>query len=298
MSTQAPELFDRRLYRARRSRAAASGTGDLFLAEAAAEQIAARLTAVNRRFERGLDLASRAGLFPNIAPSAQSWVRAGYAGDRPDVVADEEALPFADESFDLVTSILSLHVVNDLPGALVQIRRVLKPDGLFLGALFGGASLQELRHAFVAAESEFYGGAAPRVAPFADVRDLGQLLQRAGFALPVTDVERTTVRYRDLARLFSDLRALGETNVLRERARRFLSRHLLERVIEEYRARFNDGPEHVVATAEIVFLAGWAPHESQQKALKPGTAKQRLADALGTKEHKAGDVAAPGPVKS
>src|SRR5215471_7459760 len=213
MSAGPPRIFDSMAYRARRRRAALSN-GDVFLAREAGEHLAERLSAINRRFERGLDLHSRTSVFPALALLAADWVRTGFAWDAPSVIAGDEALPFADESFDLVTSALSLHAVNDLPGTLVQIRRVLKPDGVFMAALFGGETLRELKLAFASAEADVLGGASPRVSPFADVRDVGGLLQRAGFALPVADVERTIVRYRDVSRLFADLRALGETNVL------------------------------------------------------------------------------------
>jgi SAM-dependent methyltransferase len=204
-------------------------------------------------------------------------------------VADAENLHFADGSFDLVTSVLSLHAVNDLPGALTQIRRLLKPDGLFIAALFGGQTLQELRQAFVAAEAETLGGASPRTAPFGEVRELGGLLQRAGFTLPVADVERVLVRYRDTSRLFADLRALGETNVLLGRRAALLSRRTLERLTAEYAARFADSAGRLAATFDIVFLTGWSPHEGQQKPLAPGSAKMRLAEALGTVEKSAGE---------
>src|SRR5262245_46947330 len=216
MTTAPPRIFSRSAYRARRARAARTES-DAILVEDTASQVALRISAINRRFVRALDLHARTQAFPLLRPVAESWVRTGSVREPLSVVADEEGLPFAEESFDLVTSILSLHAVNDLPGALVQIRRALKPDGLFIGALFGGETLKELRLAFAAAEEETMGGISPRVAPFADVRDLGGLLQRAGFALPVADVERTVVHYRDIWRLFADLRALGETNVLVKR---------------------------------------------------------------------------------
>ena len=283
-----PKIFDRTAYRARRARAARLNE-DAFLAREAAEHIAARIGAVNRHFARALDLHSRRSVFPILRVVADTWVRTGYTCDTPEIVADEEALPFADGSFELVTSILSLHSVNDLPGALLQIRRVLKPDGLFIAALFGGETLQELKFAFAAAEAETSGGATPRVAPFGDVRELGGLLQRAGFALAVTDVERTTVHYRELARLFGDIRALGETNVLAGRRSGFLSRRLLNAMAAEYGARFSDREGRIATTFEIVFLTGWAAHESQQKPLMPGSAKVRLADALGINQSSAGD---------
>ncbi|MBI3759571.1 MAG: methyltransferase domain-containing protein, partial [Deltaproteobacteria bacterium] len=198
---------------------------------------------------------------------------------------------FAPESFDLAVSVLSLQAVNDLPGALVQIRRSLKPDGLFLAALFGGETLHELREAFAAGEMAVLGGVSPRVAPFAEVRALGTLLQRAGFALPVADSERTTVQYREFKTLVSDLRALGETNVLNQRDRRPLSRAVLAAALAHYGAAHCDAKGRLTATFDVIYLTGWAPHESQPKPLRPGSAKARLADALGTVERKAGDTA-------
>jgi SAM-dependent methyltransferase len=218
-------------------------------------------------------------------------VAVGPNGDdgRMHVTADEEALPFAEGSLDLLVSALALQFVNDLPGALIQIRRALKPDGLLLAALIGGDSLIELRSAFAAAESEMEGGASPRVAPFADIRELGGLLQRAGFALPVVDSERVTVRYDSALALMRDLRRMGATNILHERLRTPLKRGTLERVREIYADRFADADGRVRATFEIIWLSGWVPHESQQKPLKPGSAAQRLADALGTTELPAGE---------
>ncbi len=198
----------------------------------------------------------------------------------------------AEEKFDLAVSIFSLQAINDLPGALVQIRRALKPDGLFLGALFGGATLTELRQSFAQAESETTGGISPRISPFADVRDLGGLLQRAGFALSVTDVERIAVRYSGFAALVRDLRAHGLTNTLSERRKQFLRRDTLAAMLAHYRAEHAEAGK-LNATFEIVYLTGWAPHQSQQQPLKPGSAKARLADALGTIEHSANEATAP-----
>jgi SAM-dependent methyltransferase len=288
MSPTPPQVFDRPLYRRRRIRAERAN-GDLFLVAAAAEQLAERLAAINRRFGVGLDLGTRAAVFPALADRAGHWTRAGYSPEQADVVADEEALPFAAESFDLVTSVLSLHAVNDLPGAILQIRRALKPDGLFLAALFGGETLTELRQSFAAAESEISGGLSPRVAPFGEVRALGGLLQRAGLALPVADVERTVVRYRDLSQLFRDLAAMGETNALTARRRTPLSPRVMAAAARHYAERFSDPDGRFRATFDIVHLAGWAPHESQQQPLRPGSAKGRLADALGTREIPTGE---------
>src|SRR5579864_860809 len=216
MTTPQPHrIFDRTAYRRRRARES-STAADQFLVREAAEQLSARIASINRCFTTSLDMNSRAQSFEVLRSTAQNWARSGST-NQVDVVADDEFLPFTDATFDLVTSVLSLHAVNDLPGTLLQIRRVLKPDGVFLAAMFGGDTLHELRLAFTAAEAAALGGASPRIAPFADVRDLGGLLQRAGFALPVVDLERTTVRYREPMRLLADLRALGETNVLAQR---------------------------------------------------------------------------------
>ena len=285
-----PRIFDRAAYRARRARAQrrhVPGNAP-FLVENVAASLAARIGAVNRRFSAALDLGSRPEGFAALKDLAASWVRASPVAAPGIVVADDEVLPFADESFDLVVSILSLHAVNDLPGTLIQIRRTLKPDGLFLAALFGGDTLNELRQALTTGEAEALGGASPRIAPFADVRELGALLQRTGFALSVSDVERTMVHYAKLGTLFCDLRNLGETNVLTER-RPFLPRSVLSAAAEAYAARFCDDKGRYRATFDIVYLTGWAPHESQQKPLKPGSATVRLADALGTVEHPTGE---------
>ncbi|TAL77668.1 MAG: methyltransferase domain-containing protein, partial [Beijerinckiaceae bacterium] len=193
---------------------------------------------------------------------------------------------FKPESFDLAVSALALHMVNDLPGALVQIRRSLRPDGLFIGAIIGGGSLTELREALGEAEAEVTGGASPRVAPFADVRDMGGLLQRAGFALPVADSEPLNVRYDNLLALMADLRAMGATNALAERLRSPTRRQVFMRAAEIYAERFSDPDGRIRATFEVIFLSGWAPHASQQKPLAPGSARMRLADALRTKEIK------------
>ena len=200
-------------------------------------------------------------------------------------------MPFADGSFDLVVSALSLQFVNDLPGALIQIRRALKPDGLLLAALAGGDTLAELRQSLAVAEAEIEGGVSPRVVPFVDVREAGALLQRAGFALPVTDVERLTVRYASPIVLMHDLRRMGASNALIERRRRPLRRATLTRMAEVYGERFADPDGRIRATFEIVWLSGWAPHASQQQPLRPGSARARLADALGTTEMPAGEKA-------
>jgi SAM-dependent methyltransferase len=292
------QVFDRALHARRRSRAAAAFENHDFLIRRVMEEFADRLAAVTRGFPLALDLGSHRGALalapvePGkigriVAADLSPAMLAGNAGMR--VAADEERLPFRDGSFDLVASALSLHWVNDLPGALIQVRRALKPDGLFLGAIFGGDTLAELRQSLSEAEIECEGGLSPRVSPFADLRDAGSLLQRAGFALPVVDTDRVTVRYANLFKLMAELRGMGETNALIERRRTPLKRATLLRAAEIYNEKFGLPDGRVPATFEIVTLTGWAPHESQQKPLKPGSAKARLADALGTPERPTGE---------
>ncbi len=292
--TSGPIIFDRKLLRARRRRAERLGASD-FLIERVAADIAERLAVVLRQFDLAVDLGTPGDAVRRaLAASGKvgAIVAAGpSASGSLAVVADEEALPFRDGAIDLVVSALSLQFANDLPGVLVQIRRALRPDGLLLAALLGGDTLTELRQAFAQAEAEIEDGISPRVAPFADLRDLGALLQRAGFALPVTDVDRVTVRYASPLALMQDLRRMGATNVLTERSRKPLRRATLMRMIEIYSERFADADGRVRATFEIVWLSGWAPHESQQQPLRPGSAQHRLADALGTKEQSAGEKA-------
>jgi len=291
-----PALFDRRLLRARQQRARALGPATFLLDRVAAE-LGERLSAVLRSFDVAVDLGTPTGAVRRVLAAsgkAKMIVAAESSAARlddlfPRVVADEEALPFADVSLDLVVSALSLQFVNDLPGTLIQVRRALKPDGLLLAALIGGDSLGELREAFAAAESEIEGGVSPRVAPFADLRELGALLQRAGFALPVIDSDRLTVRYDSAFALMRDLRLMGATNMLSERRRAPLKRATLFRMAEIYAQRFADADGRVRATFETAWLSGWAPHQSQQKPLEPGSATQRLADALGTQEISTGD---------
>jgi SAM-dependent methyltransferase len=291
--SSSPVIFDRQLLRARRQRAASLGPAT-FLLERVAEDFADRLATVLRRFERVVDLGTPTDAIRRVLAAsgkAGDIIAAGPLPDGPDfaVVADEEALPFKEASLDLVVSALALQFVNDLPGTLIQIRRALKPDGLFLAALAGGDTLTELRQAFATAEAEIEGGISPHIAPFADLRELGALLQRAGFALPVTDVDRLTVRYVSPFALMEDLRRMGASNPLIERRRRPLKRATLNRVADIYCERFADGDGRIRATFEIVWLSGWAPHEGQQQPLKPGSAKRRLADALGTHEISAGE---------
>jgi SAM-dependent methyltransferase len=290
-------IFDRALLRHRRRRAAALGPAT-FLLDRVAGDLAERLATVLRRFEVAVDLGTPEDAVRKALVRLESVGKIVAADVMPDaargeivVAADEEALPFGDATLDLVVSALALQFVNDLPGVLVQIRRALKPDGLLLAALLGGETLTELRQSFAEAESDIEGGVSPRVSPFADLRDLGALLQRAEFALPVTDVDRVTVRYDSVFGLMHDLRRMGATNALLARRRKPLKRATLQRMAEIYAQRFADDDGRVRATFEIVWLSGWAPHPDQQQPLKPGSAKARLADALGTREISTGEKA-------
>jgi SAM-dependent methyltransferase len=287
------QIFDRALLDRRRRRALLLGPAD-FLLRRTAEDLVDRLAAVKRKFPLAVELGS---MLPTVADrllasgQVERIVRLDRAAAHADVAGDEEALPFRSESLDLVVSALALQFVGDLPGTFAQIRRALKPDGLFLAAILGGDTLTELRASFAAAEAELTGGASPRVAPFAELRAIGSLLQRAGFALPVVDDERVIVRYPDAIALMRDLRAMGASNALVERARRPLRRSVLFRAGEIYGDRFADADGRIRATFDIISLSGWAPHESQQRPLRPGSAKMRLAEALGTVEHPAGEKA-------
>jgi len=290
-----PIIFDRRLIARRRARALARGASDFLLGHAA-DDLAERLALVRREFGLAVVLGAYHGLLADrlrgrVARLLEIELAPPFAAVRDDrmlVVADEEAMPLAPASVDLVVSALSLHLVNDLPGTLLHARTALRPDGLFMASILGGRTLHELRSAFLEAESET-GGASPRVAPFADVRDLGALLQRAGFTLPVADSDTLTVAYETPLHLMRDLKAMGASNPLSDRSRRPLTRAVLLRAAEIYRRRFARADGKVIATFEIVTLTGWAPHESQQNALRPGSAAARLADALGATELAAGD---------
>lgn len=295
----APLVFDRALTRRRLTRAHREGFVD-FLVARAAEDLGDRLAAVKRSFGLALDLGTptnaavaalaHSGQVSRIVRAAPVLAARGDS-QAATIVADEEALPFVDGSFDVAVSLLALQGVNDLPGSLVQIRRSLKADGLFLAAVFGGSTLTELRQVLAEAETEIEGGVSPRVSPFTDIRDMGGLLQRAGFALPVTDIDTVKVRYEHPIGLMRDLRAMGLTNSLVERRRTPLKRQTLAHAVALYYERFADDDGRLPATFEILWLSGWTPHESQQKPLQPGSARTRLADALKTTEIKAGDKA-------
>lgn len=289
----APRLFDRQLLRGRIRRAARTFNDASFLKTRAVEDMLETLGAINRRFEVALDIGARDHGFARALPDSDVADKIGYliSGDlspafAPDVVMDEEALPFGDDSLDLVVSSLAFHSVNDLPGALVQIRRALRPDGLLIAAQFGGETLRELRSVLMEAELEIRGGTGARIAPFAESYDCVDLLKRAGFNMPVVDSDKVVVTYAHPLNLLKDLRAMGETNVLFDRPRKGLNRAILSLAFALYFERFPSDDGGVRATFEIITLSGWKPHESQQKPLKPGSAKVRLADALGVKEGK------------
>ena len=287
-----PRIFDRALIDRRLDRAWAgsrAGARADFLLAGAARDLADRLSLVKRRFAIAADFGSpgphaaaalaasgQVDWVVRVAPTAASLGSGRFLG----AIGDLERLPVADGRLDLAVSLLALQTVNDLPGALVQMRRALKPDGLLIAAMIGGETLTELRQSLTIAESEVLGGASPRVAPFVDVRTLGGLAQRAGLALPVVDLDRTTVRYADMLALTSDLRAMGAANALDQRSRKPLRRETLARAAAIYAERFADSDGRVRATFDVVWLSAWAPHESQPKPLKPGSATARLADAL------------------
>lgn len=299
-------IFDRELHAKRRTRAARTYPDFAFLKQLASEDIAARLSAINRKFNRVLDLGAHDGTLgrvlradpivgPRIGEITATDLSPAFANIASGMVVDEEALPFEDQSFDLVVSALSLHWVNDLPGALVQIRRVLKPDGLFIGVALGGRTLTELRQSLLAAEEEIRGGAANRVSPFMDVIDAAGLLQRTGFAMPVADNDARKVRYGHPLKLLGDLRGMGETAALASRDAPPLTRGILMRAMEIYAQRFADADGKVRATFEFVTMSGWAPSADQPRPKRPGSATVRLADALGTKELPAGEKSDPKP---
>ena len=301
MSRAAPDparIFDRHLVRLRRDRAAATVGAVAPVLEAAAELLLDRLDDTTRRFARALDIGGRGVVAPRLRARGIPFVvsmdlsarMAGRAGGLA-VAGDEEWLPFAPESFDLVVASLSLHWVNDLPGALLQIRRALRPDGLFLASLPGLATLGALRAALAEAETALRGGLSPRVSPFPELRDLAGLLQRAGFALPVADLQELPLAYRTPLALLRDLRAAGETNAVLARDGRTPPRGLFPMAL----ARLPQAADGTIALPlPLLVMTGWAPHESQSKPARPGSATVRLAEALGTVERSAGEKAERG----
>src|SRR6202030_1019875 len=270
----APILFDRALLRARQSRALRAGSAT-FLLDRVAEDMQERLRAVLREFKNAADIGTSGDQVRNaLAGRVDRLARV----DLPDL--ESEPLALLPESIALAVSALAFPFGNDLPGGLAQSRRALKPDGLLLAAMTGGDTLTELRQSFAAAEAELEGGVSPRVAPFADLRDVGALLQRAGFALPVTDVDRVVVRYDSAFALMADLRRMGATNIMVDRRRTATRRATLLRMAQLYGERFADADGRIRATFDVIWLSGWAPHDSQQKPLQPGSAKASLAEAV------------------
>ncbi len=266
-------IFDRPLIR-QRSRARDPGADYLFVEGALG--LAERLSEINRTFKEVLTFG------PGLAED--------FFKTKPEKLAkgqDEELLGFPENSFDLVISNLTLHWVNDLPGTLVQIRRALKPDGLFLAVMFGGETLAELKQSLLMAETEIRGGVSPRVSPFVEIKDGGHLLQRAGFAMPVTDMDKLTVSYDHPFQLMSELRAMGENNALLERQKTFTGKGTLNRAAEIYQDLFSDAEGRIMASFHFLHLTGWAPGPDQPKPLKPGSAKVDLRDVFGKKRPKA-----------
>ncbi|WP_176085290.1 methyltransferase domain-containing protein [Martelella sp. HB161492] len=287
------EIFDTALAASRRLKALQSAVpGADFLLKIAAEELSERLGVVERHFAHGVELHGATGLAARAALATgkvetieRVEVDQAFGATGEDLrVAALEWPDLAPQSVNLVLSPLALHLTNDTPGMFIQIRRALKPDGLFLAAIPGAGTLGELRDCLLAAEAELYGGASPRVIPFADVRDIGGLLQRAGFTLPVVDQESYTVRYDNLFALMADLKAMGMSNPLAGRSKKPVGRAFFLRAAELYAERYADPDGRIRATFSIIYVSGWAPHESQQKPLKPGSAKARLADALNTSE--------------
>lgn len=291
-------VFDRRAVRAQRDRAAPAYGAFGFLKQEISQRLAERLDGINRRFPLAVDLGCHLGAMGDALAGrggiervvqvdlSPAMARAAAGTGRPTLAADEEALPFAAGSLDLVTSCLSLHWVNDLPGALLQISGALKPDGLFLGAMLGGTTLVELREVMTQAEIDVEGGLSPRLSPFADLRDAGGLLQRAGFALPVVDSDWLTVSYDNALALMRDLRGMGETNAHLQRRRHFTRRATLLRAAELYQERFAGADGRISATFQVLYLTAWTPHAAQQRPKPRGSATARLADALGAVEVK------------
>ncbi len=280
-------IFDRNLIRKKRNRSAKHLKEHGFLVDWSLKNIKTRLQDIKKDFPKALQIGCRS-TFPD---KEKFGIEKFYTLDiaeklSPDIQADEELLPFATKSFDLIISPLNLHSTNDLPGTLAQIKNCLKDDGVFIGAMFGGETLHELRDIMNKVEIEISGGLSPHIAPFADMQQMGSLIQRAGFNLPVIDSEKIKVTYDNVFKLIQDLRLMGEGNALIARKKSFSNRQFFTRVAEEYAKNFSEENGKIEATFEIIFLIGWAPHESQQKPLKPGSAETSLADALKVTEEK------------
>ena len=286
-------IFDRLKIRNQRNRAIKKIEDHNFLIKWAGDQLITRLNIIKKGFLVALQIGTRARLDKNKIKDLKTLITMDNTDINNNVIADEELLPFAPNSFDLIISSLNLHTTNDLPGTLSQLNKALKPDGFFIAAILGGETLHELRDVFYKAEIEINGGASPKVAPFADMQQMGELMQRAGFNLPVIDSEIVTVTYDNLFKLMHDLRFMGEGNALIKRSKSFNNRALLMRAAEMYKELYSEENGRIYATFEIIFIAGWSPHESQQKPLKPGSAKNRLSDALSTQEISTKEIAKP-----
>ncbi|MCB1784160.1 MAG: methyltransferase domain-containing protein [Alphaproteobacteria bacterium] len=293
-------IFDRKAIKASRERAAKNFAGKHdFLFKWTTDRLLERLEDVRREFPLALQIGSRGTIPPGQKPEKIGQMITLDNTDTPAtpcqhyIQAEEEFLPFAPQTFDLILSTLNLHSINDLPGTLLQIRKALKPDGLFLAAMFGGETLHELRAAMMQTEMESLGGLSPRIFPFADKPQTGALLQRAGFALPVVDSEIVTVTYSDIFALMHDLRAMGENNTIQARDKTPPGKTFFMDTAVRYHNEHQEPDQRIPASFEIIFMIGWAPHASQQKPLPPGSAKHSLAEALSTKEIKTGEPAKP-----
>lgn len=300
------EVFDRRLLRDRRDRFASFNQDYDFLHKWASDQIAGRLNDITHEFPVSLLVGNRApkdhrdkilnagGIkTPIFMDLSEKQLRQTHDGHSSLIQADEEFLPIQVGSLDSVISFLNMHSINDLPGALIQINRSLKPDGVFIGSLFGGETLYELRETLTQTEMKLKGGISPRVFPFADKQQMGALMQRTGFALPVIDSELITITYDSIIHLMKDLRYMAEGNIVRERNTQPLSKRFIQDADDYYRTHFSEDDGKIFATFEIIFVIGWAPHESQQQPLRPGSAQKSLADALGSIEVKTGVKTTP-----
>ena len=293
VDTASIAVFDRALLKQKRLRSAPRFAEFNFLHEWAETQILDRLDVVTKDFPLGLHIGRNVNENFLNALKQQSGAQHIWRFDQTghgDVMGEEDFFPFKPESLDLITSTLNLHSVNDLPGALLQFKQALKEDGLFVAVLFGGETLYELCESLMHAEMQIKGGLSPRIFPFADKQQAGALLQRAGFALPVVDSEIITVTYENMFKLMHDLRGMGESNVIAERSRLNPGKEFFFKAAEYYQQNFAESDGRIKASFEVIFLLGWAPHESQQKPLKPGSAKTRLADALQTDEIKTGEM--------
>lgn len=291
---QTINIFDRKTLRQKRARAEANFHDHDFLLQWAHDHLIDRLDDVNRDFDTALQIGTRLNKEALAAhPKINNLFSLDCIPHQTDIQAEEDFLPLKEQSLDLIFSIFNLHSVNDLPGALIQARRALKPDGLFLAAILGGETLYELRESLTQTELSFKNGLSPRVHPFADKQQMGALLQRAGFALPVIDSDIVTVSYDNMFKLLADIRGMGEGNIIAQRNRTYPGKNFFLEAARHYAENFSDQEGRITASFEVIFLIGWAPHESQQKPLQPGSAQTRLADALNTDEQKTGEKVTP-----